>query len=222
MAEKRRYQMGRRAERVEATRRRIVEAAVALHGELGIPRTTISAIAERAGVQRLTVYSHFADEMAILRACQAHWIADNPFPDLEEWSRISDPATRLRYALEEWYGFLDGTEDMMGGLLRDAEVSEVVSSALAPFYDYIDHAVEILANGWPNPARSRAAIGLALSFHTWRTLVRGQGLDRGAAVDLMVDLVQVASDPEVGSTRVRSRGPAQGSRRLAPRSPPGP
>ena len=195
MVEKRRYQMRRRAERVEATRRRIIEAAVNLHAEMGIPRTTISAIAERAGVQRLTVYSHFADETAILRACQAHWIADNPFPDLAAWARISDPTKRLRYALDEWYGYLDGTEDMMGGLLRDAEISELVSFALAPFYVYIDHAVDILADGWLNPVRSRAAIGLALSFHTWRTLVRGQGLGRRAAVDLMVDLVQVASDP---------------------------
>ena len=166
---------------------------MALHAEVGIVRTTISAVAERAGVQRQTVSSHFADEMAIVSACQAHWIAANPFPDIEAWARISDPAARLRYGLDEWYGYLDGTDDMIGGLLRDAEVSELVSFGVAPYHVYIAHAVDILADGWRNPARSRAAIGLALSFYTWRTLVRGQSLHRGAAVDLMVDLVRAAT-----------------------------
>ena len=193
MVEKRRYRMSRRAERVETTRRRIVEAAMALHAELGIVRTTVSALAERAGVQRLTVYSHFPDERTLVLACRSHWIAANPFPDMGEWARISDPAARLRYALDEWYLYLDGTEDMIGGLLRDAEVSELVSDAVAPYHGYVDQAVVILADGWPDSARSRAALGLALSFQTWRTLVRGEGLPRDAAVDLMVRLVHLAS-----------------------------
>ena len=102
-------------------------------------------------------------------------------------------AARLRYALDEWYRYLAGTEDMIGGLLRDAEVSELVSDAIAPYYGYLDQAVDILADGWPDPARPRAAIGLALSFHTWRTLMRREGLPRDAAVDLMGRLVQIAS-----------------------------
>jgi AcrR family transcriptional regulator len=193
MVEKRPYRMSRRAERVEATRRRIVQAAVALHSELGIVRTTISAVAERAGVQRLTVYSHFPDETTMVLACRSHWIAANPLPDMGGWAPISDPVARLRYALDEWYRYLDGTEDMIGGLLRDEEVSELVSFAMTPYHGYVAQAVDILADGWLDSARSRAAIGLALSFHTWRTLMRREGLPRDVAVDLMVRLVHLAS-----------------------------
>ena len=174
---------------------------MALHEEVGIVRTTVSAVAERAGVQRLTVYSHFPDEAAMVLACRSHWMADNPFPDIGRWARISDPAARLRYALDEWYRFLDGTEDMMGGLLRDAEVSELVSDAVAPYHSYLGQAVDILADGWLDLARTHAAIGLALSFHTWRTLMRHQRLDRDAAVDMMVDLVRVASAMTDGQIR---------------------
>ena len=71
---KRPYRLGERAKSQEQTRLRIVEATVALHEELGPRNTTITDIAKRAGVQRLTVYSHFADETAVFQACTAHWL----------------------------------------------------------------------------------------------------------------------------------------------------
>ena len=97
----RKYEMKRRARRQEETRRRITEAAVRLHQALGPAKTTISAIAERAGVQRLTVYRHFPDERALLSACSSHYAAANPPPDPEPWTRIPDPEDRLRRALAE-------------------------------------------------------------------------------------------------------------------------
>ena len=84
--EKRPYRMKRRAELEELTRRRITESAVALHGTLGPARTSISAVAEHAGVRRSTVYRHFPDEAALFAACTAHWMADNPVPDLGAWA----------------------------------------------------------------------------------------------------------------------------------------
>ena len=65
----RRYTLKRRAELQAETRQRIVDAAVALHSSVGPAATTISAIAEHAGVERLTVYRHFPDELTLLRAC---------------------------------------------------------------------------------------------------------------------------------------------------------
>ena len=52
----RKYEMKRRARRQEETRQRITEAAVELHQALGPANITISAVAERERVQRLTVY----------------------------------------------------------------------------------------------------------------------------------------------------------------------
>src|SRR5512133_311027 len=101
---KRPYRKKRRAELEAETRRRITESAVELHGTIGPSRTSMSAIAERAGVRRSTLYRHFPDETAVFEACSAHWRAANPAPDLAEWAAIEDPDRRLRAALEELYG----------------------------------------------------------------------------------------------------------------------
>ena len=104
--------MKRRAELEEQTRMRITESAVALHEELGPARTSISAIAERAGVRRSTVYRHFPDEEALFAACSSHWRAANPPPDPRAWAAIEDPAERTETALRELYAFYGRTEAM--------------------------------------------------------------------------------------------------------------
>src|ERR671923_2992709 len=103
--QKRPYRMKRRAELEEQTRRRITESAVALHEELGPAQTSISAIAERAGVRRSTVYRHFPDEDALFAACSSHWRALNPPPDLAAWASIEDPDLRTLTAFRELYAF---------------------------------------------------------------------------------------------------------------------
>src|SRR5438876_5193774 len=110
MASTRPYRLGRRAERQAQTRQRIVEAAVDLHTTVGPAATSISAIADRAGVQRHTVYAHFADETALFHACSSHWIGNNPFPDGAEWLEIVDPGERLRRALGDVYAWYERVE----------------------------------------------------------------------------------------------------------------
>ena len=73
-AETRRYRKRLRAEQEQQTRQAITEAAVKLHGTLGPARTTVSAIAEEAGVQRATVYRHFPDEPSLFQACSARHV----------------------------------------------------------------------------------------------------------------------------------------------------
>ena len=63
------YTLKRRAEQQMETRRRIVEAAVDLHSSVGPALTSISMVAERAGVQRHTLYAHFPDEKSLFLAC---------------------------------------------------------------------------------------------------------------------------------------------------------
>jgi len=97
---KRKYQLKKRADEMAETRRRITVAAVELHGTVGPARTTLSAVAERAGVQRHTLYRHFPDEAALFGACSAHFLAANPLPDLESWRAIGDPRrAKLRRAI---------------------------------------------------------------------------------------------------------------------------
>jgi AcrR family transcriptional regulator len=194
--EPRRYELKARARRAEETRRRITEATVALHEEVGAARTTISAIAERARVERLTVYRHFPDEAALLGACSAHWVAEHPPPDPGVWAAIGEPEARLRTALGELYRYYAETERMMASNLRDAELVPALAESLQAYDAYLAAAGDILLAGWGarGAARRRlgASIGHALAFTTWRSLVRDQGLSDARAADLMVRLVRGA------------------------------
>ncbi|HSJ72888.1 MAG TPA: helix-turn-helix domain-containing protein [Miltoncostaeaceae bacterium] len=187
------YRKRRRAELEDETRRRITEATVALHGTLGPARTTVSAIAERAGVQRATVYRHFPDEQALIDACSTHWRAENPVPDIARWAAIEDPDARLRSALGELYAWYDRTEYMLEKTSRDAAVVEALRPAVARVAGWLDAAAGVLAEGRPgDAARGRAAIAHALAFDTWRSLVRRQGLPPEEAVELMARLAACA------------------------------
>ena len=192
--QKRPYRMKRRAELEEQTRRRITESAVALHEELGPAQTSISAIAERAGVRRSTVYRHFQDEDALFAACSSHWRAANPPPDPRRWSSAVGPAERTRTALCELYAFYRSTEAMYASLLRDEPLMPAVERRLRDFYGYLRSIRDDLAAGRGLRGRRaqyvRAAIGHALAFPTWRSLTHEQGLSDDAAVELMCRLVE--------------------------------
>jgi AcrR family transcriptional regulator len=190
----RKYEMKRRARRQEETRRRITEAAVELHQALGPANTTISAIAERAGVQRLTVYRHFPDERALHSACSSHYEAENPAPDLEPWTQIPDPEERLRRALKETYAYHRRTDPMMTKVLRDAQIHAPTMEVTVPYLKHWDRARYVLVRGWgAEDQRLKTllgALGHALDFWTWRSLVNEQGLTDEEAIELMVGMVR--------------------------------
>jgi AcrR family transcriptional regulator len=185
--------MTRRAELEQQTRRRITESTVALHEELGPARTSISAVAERAGVRRSTVYRHFPDEEALFAACSSHWRAGNPPPDPRAWAAVEDPGRRTETALRELYAYYGRTEAMYSSLLRDEPLAPIVHRLLGDFYGYLRAIQDILMAGrglrGRAGRRTRAAIGHALAFPTWRSLTRGQELADGDAVALMCALV---------------------------------
>ena len=190
----RKYDMKRRAKRQEETRRRIVEATVELHETVGMARTTISAIAEKAGVERLTVYRHFPDERALFTACSGHWSAANPPPDPASWTQIADPEERLRSALTEVYAYHRRTEPMMSNVVRDAQVHPLTREMAEPYYQLFEQMRYVLATGWGVEDERLplllATLGHALDFQTWRSLVRQQGLDDEQAVEVMMGMVR--------------------------------
>jgi AcrR family transcriptional regulator len=191
--QKRPYRKQRRAELEEATRRRITESAVELHGTLGPSRTSLSAIAAHAGVRRSTLYRHFADEAALFAACTAHWMTSNPVPDLVRWTSIPNPDERLRVALAELYPHYRRTEQMMTNILRDEQTMPIVAQLFTGYREYITAARETLMTGrhLRGAAHQRllAATGHALAFTTWKSLATEQGLDDAQAADLMCRLV---------------------------------
>ena len=191
------YRKRRRAEQEEATRLRITEAAVDLHGSLGPARTTVSGVAERAGVQRATVYRHFPDEEALFAACSSHWEMLNPPPDPTAWGEVTDPERRLRLALAELYAWYGPNERMLENVTRDLPLVPAMRGPVEEFGRFYGAAAEALLRGRrERGARRRrvaAAIGHGLAFDTWRSLVRDQGLSADEAVELIADLVDCAS-----------------------------
>jgi AcrR family transcriptional regulator len=186
--------MKRRAKRQEETRLRIVEAAVELHETVGMARTTISAIAEKAGVERLTVYRHFPDERALFSACSGHWSAANPPPDPASWTQMAGPEERLRSALTEVYAYYRRTEPMLANVVRDAQVHPITREMAEPFYQHLERMRYVLATGWgvenERLALLLAALGHALDFQTWRSLARQQSLSDEQAIEIMVGMVR--------------------------------
>jgi AcrR family transcriptional regulator len=191
----RKYELKKRAEDMGETRRRITDAAIELHGTAGPSRTTMSAVAKRAGVERRTLYRHFPTEADLFAACSTHYFAANPWPDLRSWRAIPDPRQRLERALDELYAYYERTEAMLGNVLRDAELVDVARDAVAPLLAYLDEAADVLAAGRRVRGRRRLLLvgGLrhALAFSTWRSL-SANGIRRSDATRLMTGLVEGA------------------------------
>lgn len=184
------YQKKKRAEHEAETRRRIVEATVALHTSVGPARTTISAIAEKAGVQRHTVYAHFPDEDTLFSACTSHWAELHPFPPAEPWEAAADPLERLARALRDVWAWYADVESDLELILRDAELVPSVRADMTRYAERLDAVADRLAADLGSSSTVRAAVGHALAFETWRSLVRREGLPTADAVDAMLALVE--------------------------------
>jgi AcrR family transcriptional regulator len=204
----RNYQMRKRADGIAETRQRIVEAAVRLHGTIGPAATTISGLAEEAGVTRVTVYRHFPDDSALFSACSQHWASAQVLPDPRAWSHLGDPEQRLLTGLTDLYRFYRDAEPMLTNVRRDraalpTEVQQRTKATDALYADTLLRAFSAL--GTPR-RRLRAALGHAVSFWTWRSLCLDHGLTDREAIEAMTRLVlsSAAADDQgepVGSGR---------------------
>ena len=190
---KRRYRLKERAAQQRETRERIVDAAMTLHEELGPAATTISALADRAGVQRLTVYRHFATDREISEACSSKWFGRHPPPDI---STTTDgaPAERTRAKIRALYDYYAETQSMWRSLYRDLGKIPAVDEALAQFDDYLTALAGTVLGDWAprKSKRLRATIGHSLRFSTWESL-QAQGLGRRAMVEVVGSWVEAAA-----------------------------
>jgi AcrR family transcriptional regulator len=195
---KRKYELRQRAEEMARTRLRIVEAAVHLHGTVGPARTTVSAIAEEAGVQRHTVYRHFPTDADLYGACSAHYFVGHPLPEIDPWRAIDDPGQRLAVALGELYAYYELTEAMFRNVFRDLDIVDALEPTVVPLRAYLAQVVEILGLG--RGARGRrshllaAALGHVVDFRTWLSLTSEDGVTRVDAIHLASGLVDAAEE----------------------------
>jgi AcrR family transcriptional regulator len=186
----RKYELKKRGEDMAATHLRITEAAIELHGTVGPSRTTMSAVAERAGVERRTLYRHFPNEGDLFAACSTHYFAAHPWPDLDAWRAIRDPEQRLTRGLDELYAYYERTEPMLSNVFRDAETVDFARDAVAPLRAFLDEAADVLAGGRRRQL-VRRALRHAVAFSTWQSLA-ANGIRRADAVKLVSALAERA------------------------------
>jgi AcrR family transcriptional regulator len=185
------YTLKKRAEQQADTRRRIVDAAIDLHGTVGPANTTFSMVAERAGVQRHTLYAHFPDERSLLLACSGLHAERDPMPDAAPWRDIADRRQRLTTGLRAIYQWYGNNADLLACVIRDAEIQPLVREISDLRFGPVIGAWQE-ALGAKLGTRPRAMLHLALSFHTWQTLVREAGLTPDGAVTARVRAIEEA------------------------------
>lgn len=185
------YTLKKRAEQKAETRQRIVEAAVELHSSLGPAATTFSMVAERAGVQRHTLYAHFPDERRLFLACSGFVHERDPLPEAAPWRNIANQTERLTSALTTIYAWYERNASLMACVMRDAEyhapTQEIITLRVAPVFARWHEVLGAKLN-----VKQRAILQLALSFFTWRTLVHDSRLTQGVAVRVMIQAIDAA------------------------------
>lgn len=193
----RKYEQKVRAEQQEETRTRITVATMELHGTIGPAKTTVKAIAERAGVQRATVYRYFKNDDELFAACSTHWLELNPPPDVGVWLAEPDPDTRALLALSQLYEYYAGTADMRANLIRDESLHPSIPPLLARYWEFLDMAADLLMKGrglrGRKAQRARAAARLAVDFSTWQALVVHGGLGDNEAAEVMAQAISNAT-----------------------------
>ena len=191
------YRLKARAERQEATRRRIVDAAVDLHTTVGPARTTDVAIAERAGVTRVTFYRHFPDELSLFRACMSHGLVRWPPPDPSTWRHVADPVARLRLALTELYAYYRVAGPGLAVIARDGPLLPPELRTFPSRLDVLGAMPAVLMVGWTVRGRRRtmleAALRHAVSVGSWQSLAHDLGLADADAVELLMAMVECAA-----------------------------
>jgi AcrR family transcriptional regulator len=196
----RNYTLKKRAEQQAQTRQRIVEAAFDLHSSVGPAHTTLSMIAEKAGVQRHTLYAHFKDERSLFKACSSLHVKREPLPEIDAWRRINDIDQRLRVGLSELYEWYNRNAGVVGAVLRDAQVHDLTRETVAiSIVPYINACRDVLAETLTK--QQSVVLAVALSFHTWQTLVQEQGLRSAEAAEVMAGAIRCAMGPSQEQSR---------------------
>lgn len=191
------YRLQRRREAMDETRDRIARAAFELHATVGPAQATISAVAERAGVERHTVYRHFPDIVSLIRACTVHGMEVTGLPQPDRWASIADPLTRLRTALEQMYAYYRANERLIGNILRDLPVMPELAAGSSDYQDHLGRIWGTVLAPWMQVRgargnRTRALVSTALEFGTWQALTSRGGLTDAEAAATMVASVETA------------------------------
>lgn len=185
----RKYTKNKRADQQEKTRSRIVAATVALHQKLGPANTSIKAVAEKAGVQRLTVYRHFPDEESLFEACSSAYLEQHPPPNMADWSDVLDAEKRSYLAILMFNQYYRDTADMWKSVYRDLGKLEALQGPMTEFKSYLNLVSNDLLAAWRLKGKKKKQCLITLRhcllFTTWDSLMQ-EGLSEKQITELMM------------------------------------
>lgn len=188
----RKYTKSKRAVQQEETRTRIVKATVALHEQLGPANTSIKAVAEKAGVQRLTVYRHFPDEESLFQACSSAYFKENPPPDISHWADVTDAAKRSHTAISAFNHYYRHTAGMWKSIYRDIDKVESLKRQMAEFEGYLHMVSDDLLTTWQLRGTKKKqclfTLRHCLKFTTWKSLME-ENLQDKQITELMMSWI---------------------------------
>lgn len=180
----RRYKADRRRAAMEETRRRIVEATVALHAEKGSTATTYAMIAKRADVAVPTVYNHFPNPAALFAACTGHVRAQAPALGPQIFEGASDVGTRVAALVRVVFASHRFMAPWMRRGVHEAalvpELGKAVSEARKRLAQLIAMALAPRFGAAP-PVRLVAIFEILIDFTAWQRLTDDGALPDGDA-----------------------------------------
>ncbi len=187
----RKYQMDKRGAALEETRRRIVEATLALHSEKGMFDTSWKDIAQRADVSVTTVYKHFPSLDELVPACGALIMAITDPPAIEDAPRIVGDAPavedRLRSLISALFDFYERAEPYLeiGAKERLLPAVQAWEAGMQATRDGLSR--EALRPVEPDE-RTVQAVSALLAFPVYRSLQR-HDISREQAGEVMHEML---------------------------------
>ena len=183
--------MGKRAAAVEETRRRIVDATRALHGERGIAATSWEDIAQRAGVGVGTVYRHFRSLDELIPACGRVSMQVIALPDPRTAATLferADDATRIRRLVGEAYAIYERGAPELRVVRLEPDVHPSVTQAAEDLEASLQALTDAALDPLACSEADRRLVRAMLDLGTWDAL-RGYGLSQDDAVAAVADML---------------------------------
>jgi AcrR family transcriptional regulator len=182
------YDMARRAEGVEGTRRRIAAAALELFMDRDYDSVTLKEIAHAARVSHQTVLNHCQSKAGVVLASGE--LFSEKVAELQAGATPGDVASVVRAACAR-YEVLGDANARWGALSsRIPEVAEALARGRASHQEWL---LEVLGDALPDEPQERRRVlyGLhaALDVHTWKLFRRDLDLSRERTEQQLTDLV---------------------------------
>lgn len=200
----RKYELKRRAESVEETRRRIIDATFDLHSEKGVLATSMQDVAERADVALRTVYNHYPTVDDLVAGCAKKVIALLARPTPAIFSGLETYEERVRRLVHELFAMYERgavmisvarcEQDEVPGLAEyvaneEALRKELVREALRPFR--------------PRSRTVREIVALT-DFYTWKAFAQ-QNLSTRQAADVICRSLVAQVNPDTFGQKGQER-----------------